>query len=144
MTVNKSRLIPIISVAVSILLAIAVLIAIGSLRRQRELLAAEKAITPAPTLAPPTLYARPTDALIRTGSIGPEVEQLQQRLKQLGYYEGGLDGQFGSGTRAAVERFQAQHGLRSDGMAGEETLAALYAASAQTMAPQPTPPPPAP
>lgn len=100
---------------------------------------AEAAITPAPTLAPPAIYAKPTEALLRSGSIGPEVTQLQERLKQLGYYEGEVDGQFGGGTRAAVVLFQQQHGLDADGMAGAETLQRIFSEQAQQMTVTPKP-----
>ncbi len=133
--------IPLASLAATIVLVIAVIVAAISLNRKQAELTYEQSITPAPTLAPPTIFARPTEALIRTGSIGPEVVQLQQRLFDLGYYQGEMDGQFGGGTRGAVEIFQAQHGLKADGLAGAETLAMLYGDTAQTMAPQPTPSP---
>ncbi len=141
MPAQRRNLVPLISLAVTVILAIAVIFAVISLNRRQAELAHEQSITPEPTLAPPTIYARPTEALIRMGSIGPEVLALQQRLKDLGYYQGEMDGQFGSGSRTAVEIFQAQHGLKADGMAGAETLAMLNSDAAQTMAPQPTPSP---
>ena len=75
---------------------------------------AEAAITPKPTIAPPTIFASPTEALLRGGSIGPEVLELQEKLKVLGYYEGDLDGQYGKGTTDAVILFQTQHSLTPD------------------------------
>lgn len=91
----------------------------------------EAAITPAPTLAPPTLFARATQALLRQGHVSLDVVHLQERLIALGYLSGEADGQFGGGTKEAVEHFQAQHGLTADGMAGEATLALLYSDRAQ-------------
>ncbi len=108
----------------------------GELRKTYQ---AEAAITPAPTIAPPQLYAKPTDALLRSGSIGPEVTQLQERLKELGFYEGEVDGQFGGGTRAAVVLFQQQHGLDADGMAGAATLERIYSTQAQQLTVTPKP-----
>lgn len=108
----------------------------GDLRRTYQ---AEAAITPAPTLAPPAIYAKPTEALLRSGSIGPEVTQLQQRLKELGFYDGEVDGQFGTGTRAAVVLFQQQHGLTADGMAGNDTLQRIFSQQAQALVVTPQP-----
>lgn len=99
----------------------------------------EAAITAAPTMAPPTLYARPTELLLRSGSTGLEVRQMQERLQALGYYTGELDGKFGGGTKAAVERFQLQHGLEPDGMAGTATLTMLASAQAQPFVATPKP-----
>ncbi len=81
----------------------------------------------------------PTPCILQKNSIGIEVKQLQQRLKDLGYYSGDVDGQYGTGTQTAVTAFQAQHGLKADGVAGEQTLAILYSESAQTFVPTPTP-----
>jgi peptidoglycan hydrolase-like protein with peptidoglycan-binding domain len=41
----------------------------------------------------------------------PKVEELQKQLKLLGYNIGRADGKFGSGTREAVAKFQAEEGL---------------------------------
>ena len=71
-----------------------------------------------------------------------EVRNLQSRLKQLGYYAGAIDGDFGASTEAAVKAFQINNNLRADGIAGSGTLSALYsdtARSARTAARTPTP-----
>ena len=81
----------------------------------------------------------PTSPLLKTGVRGDEVRRLQERLQALGYYAGELDGQYGQGTAEAVKLFQAQHGLTSDGVAGEATLSQVYASTAQTFVPSPTP-----
>jgi metacaspase-1 len=62
------------------------------------------------------------------GSSGPAVEQLQQRLKALGYFSGVVDGRYGALTYSAVKRFQEANGLTADGIAGPDTLAALEGA----------------
>ena len=80
-----------------------------------------------------------TPMLLKTGVKGDEVTRLQQRLKELGYYNGEVDGQYGPGTAEAVRVFQAQHGLDSDGIAGEATRTRLYAQDAQTCVPTATP-----
>ncbi len=88
-------------------------------------------LTPEPTIAPPPLEYRPVEALLRVGSIGPEVIQLQNRLKELGFYDGEVDGKYFAGTETAVLAFQTQHGLDADGMAGAQTLEKLYSTEAQ-------------
>jgi len=62
---------------------------------------------------------------LRQGSSGPEVTELQQKLKDLGFDPNGVDGNFGPGTRDAVITFQQSKGLQADGIAGPATLAAL-------------------
>lgn len=54
-----------------------------------------------------------------------DTNALQQRLNTLGYPVV-IDGDYGPKTRAAVIRFQRDHNLVEDGIAGEKTLAALY------------------
>ena len=62
---------------------------------------------------------------LRQGSSGPDVTNLQQKLKDLGFDPNGVDGNFGPGTRDAVIAFQQSQGLQADGIAGPATLAAL-------------------
>src|SRR5712691_12063668 len=62
---------------------------------------------------------------LRQGSSGPDVTNLQQKLKDLGFDPNGVDGNFGPGTRDAVIAFQQSKSLQADGIAGPETLAAL-------------------
>ena len=69
---------------------------------------------------------------LKEGSEGAEVRSLQTRLKTLGYYTGSVDGDFGSGTTAAVKAFQRAHGLTADGIAGTSTLNRLYSSSAKS------------
>ena len=52
-------------------------------------------------------------------------EQIQQKLKDLGYYFGSVDGIYGNATRNAVVAFQKANGLTADGVAGPKTIAAL-------------------
>ena len=60
----------------------------------------------------------------------------QERLQELGYDPGVADGAYGAGTAAAVEMFQAVNGLDADGIAGYQTLTALFA---ETALPRPEP-----
>ena len=64
-------------------------------------------------------------ASYKKGSSGSTVKQIQTKLKQWGYYDGSIDGVFGSGTEKAVKYFQKKNGLTADGVAGSATLAAL-------------------
>ena len=65
------------------------------------------------------------EALSKYGSRGNEVKQIQQKLKNWGYYKGAVDGIYGSKTLEAIKYFQRKNGLTVDGIAGEKTLAAL-------------------
>ncbi len=64
-------------------------------------------------------------ALSKYGSRGDEVKQIQTKLKNWGYYSGSVDGVYGSGTLAAVKKFQRKNGLTADGIAGTKTLQAM-------------------
>ena len=64
-------------------------------------------------------------ALSKYGSSGNEVIQIQTKLKRWGYYNGSVDGVYGSKTVAAVKWFQSKNGLTADGIAGPKTLAAM-------------------
>ena len=72
-----------------------------------------------------------TDVLSKQGSRGNEVRQIQQKLKNWGYYFGEVDGIFGVQTKKAVMDFQRKNGLAVDGIAGNATLRAclLYTSS---------------
>ena len=65
------------------------------------------------------------DALSKYGSRGDEVRQIQTKLKRWGYYNGNVDGIFGSQTLEAVKYFQRKNGLTVDGIAGPATLKAI-------------------
>lgn len=52
-------------------------------------------------------------------------KSVQQKLKNLGYYTGAVDGIYGSKTKQAVKNFQRDNGLVVDGIIGPKTLAAL-------------------
>ena len=64
-------------------------------------------------------------AVLKQGSSGSDVRTLQQKLKSWGYYDGSVDGIFGSGTKEAVKYFQRTNGLSADGIVGSATAAAL-------------------
>ena len=113
-----------------IVLATYMIPTIGEVRREMSLTP-----TPLPPV-PDTVRGKgaaemvtPEPAL-HNGSQGEKVWQLQERLKELGYYTGEVDGQFGPGTREAVIAFQKKNGLDADGLAGEETQKVLYSENA--------------
>lgn len=64
-------------------------------------------------------------ALSKYGSRGEEVRTIQTKLKRWGYYNGSVDGIYGSQTLAAVKKFQQKNGLTVDGIAGTKTLQAM-------------------
>ena len=68
--------------------------------------------------------------LLKNGSDGVRVERLQNRLRELGYLAEPTDGEFGDRTEEAVKLFQKKVGLKQDGLAGVNTLKALYKTSA--------------
>lgn len=70
-------------------------------------------------------YAPPTRPTLAYGDRGSAVSDLQRRLKSQGYYRGEIDGDFGSATADAVQRFQRANNLRVDGVVGATTWAAL-------------------
>ncbi|AFQ46394.1 spore cortex-lytic enzyme [Desulfosporosinus meridiei] len=77
-------------------------------------------------------YAALGDRLLGRGSKGSEVTELQKRLVQLGYVVGTVDGKYGSKTEAAIQRFQKEHGLRVDGLAGTQTIKELIRLTGQS------------
>ena len=64
-------------------------------------------------------------ATYRQGSSGEQVRIIQTKLKNWGYYDGAVDGIYGSQTAQAVKYFQRKNGLTADGIAGPATLKAL-------------------
>jgi membrane-bound lytic murein transglycosylase B len=51
--------------------------------------------------------------------------ELQERLKNLGYYTGEIDGSLGKGSRQAIHIFQTENGLPADGIPSQSILEAL-------------------
>ena len=89
----------------------------------------EQPATPTPTQAPVT--PTPTPKSLQRGFTGSDaVRAVQKRLKELGYYKGSADGDFGPATEQAVKDFQKANGLTADGKVGEKTLAKMNAKNA--------------
>lgn len=72
-----------------------------------------------------TYYITGLSPSLKPGSMGEEVEQLQQSLKNWGYYTGEIDGNYNPMTYQAVRSFQSRHRLPTDGIAGFDTLMAM-------------------
>ena len=62
--------------------------------------------------------------VLRSGAAGSSVESLQYLLRAQGQNIS-VDGQFGSGTEAAVRNVQQAKGLSADGVVGEQTWQAI-------------------
>ncbi len=63
------------------------------------------------------------------GATGADVTELQVRVAGWAGYRVNfsIDGSYGPATTTAVRNFQSAHGLSADGLAGPQTLAAIYA-----------------
>ncbi|MBQ8537648.1 MAG: peptidoglycan-binding protein, partial [Clostridia bacterium] len=122
----------------------------------QEALFAEDAIakdvpTPAPTpnvtytqdgtvAAQPQKYTKK----LKRGSTGKEVKLVQQRLKDLGFFDGPITGNYMNQTQAAVKEFQEYNGMKVDGVTGENTWNAMFNQDdvvPVNATPRPTPPP---
>jgi N-acetylmuramoyl-L-alanine amidase len=62
---------------------------------------------------------------LRRGASGRDVEIVQSRLRQWGYYDGPVNGVFGPLTEDAVKLFQRRNGLVADGIVGPQTAKAI-------------------
>lgn len=68
-----------------------------------------------------------SDTVLRYGSRGEDVRELQNDLILLGYLSGSADGVYGAKTRSAVTAYQSRNGLAADGAAGNATRSAATA-----------------
>lgn len=57
----------------------------------------------------------------REGARSGKTKDIQQALKNAGYYDGKIDGVKGKGTRKAIKDFQRANGLKADGVVGRRT-----------------------
>lgn len=116
----------------------------GALRHQRATVRASKIIilTLMICLVPAHSFAYTFSRLLRSGSSGQDVAELQKILKKDPsiYPEGVVSGYFGSATERAVQRFQITHGLATRdtplsagyGIVGPKTRAKLNEISGGT------------
>ena len=89
---------------------------------------------PSPTPSPsPEPTPTPTpDPTLKKGDENERVQELQERLMDLGYLDVDETTQlYGPATKYAVQLFQRQHGLDQDGVAGPQTLAMIYSDDAK-------------
>ncbi len=64
-------------------------------------------------------------ASYKMGASGDAIKEIQQRLKDWGYYNGNVDGYYGALTQDAVIAFQKKHGITVDGIVGSQTAEKL-------------------
>ena len=81
---------------------------------------------------------------LERGSKGDSVSNVQERLKELGYYQGSITGKYDSETQKAFKAFEKNNSLPNDGKATQADLIVLFSstavakASSATVEKQPT------
>lgn len=80
---------------------------------------------------PPPAKPPAKKQVLKRGSIGTDVAELQAALNALGYPCGAADGIFGPKTEAAVIKFQRAAKIGVDGIVGPQTWAALEKAASK-------------
>jgi len=83
---------------------------------------------------------------IKLGDSGTDVESMQSRLNELGYYDGKINGYFGVATEDSLEAFQTKNKLSVDSVFNVDDRDLLYSPEAKpkidpTPTPSPTPKP---
>ena len=76
-------------------------------------------------VSPGVLPAQASRPLLKLGSQGVDVLEVQALLQLLGYYDGELDGTYTNQTERAVIEFQKSAGLGQDGILGTSTWSKL-------------------
>ncbi len=72
-----------------------------------------------------SLYFTGTASSLKLGDKGQEVKDMQQELKNWGYYNGKVNGTFGYDTFTSVLRYQRNYGFRANGIADRNTLLSM-------------------
>jgi N-acetylmuramoyl-L-alanine amidase len=120
--------VPIVKVGITGCLSL--LFALSGFSARGQQTQAPDAISPNPEPSPaeilPLESSRP---ILRVGSQGAPVSELQALLKLLGYYTGAVDGVYQESTAIAVTAFQRAAGLAADGVTGPSTWSRLLPAS---------------
>jgi peptidoglycan hydrolase-like protein with peptidoglycan-binding domain len=142
-TVARRRRIAVFAaLAVAVLVVIIVIVATsggsgnspnvaGTTTQSTQPTTSPRTTTTTPTTTTPSLRVTiPAGGNLSIGDSGTAVVALQKALKALGFYDGTADGDFGSGTQAAVIAFQEAHNLTQDGIVGTDTAQALNQALA--------------
>ena len=90
----------------------------------------EMSLTPTPLPPAPDTIRADSRPEIAEGDWGLEVEDMQRRLLELGYFTDSVDGQFGPITKEAVIAFQAANHLPANGVIDQKTREVLLSKSA--------------
>ena len=93
---------------------------------------------PTPT-TPPAVTPGGTYPALYPNDTGDLVKAMQRRLKELGYFDGDIGGNYLTKTTAAVEKFQAAVGYPVDGIASSDLLSLLYSPAAPVYGQSATP-----
>lgn len=96
--------------------------------------------TPTPTPTPDTSFK----GTLEYGDTGARVKLMQERLLELGFFEGKVTNGFYARTSTAVKAFQKHNALKVDGVVGEDTWTTLFSDRAIPAGATPAPPTPVP
>ncbi len=83
------------------------------------------ALLGAPALAVVPPAVAPVAPAYEPGLSVHAMQMVQERLSQLGYYHGGIDGVWGAGTQNAIAQFQQGRGLQPNGQLNPATVTAM-------------------
>lgn len=72
----------------------------------------------------------PSSVTVKYGSQGEMVTKIQERLQELGFFTGSIDGYFGSETEKAYKEFQKAAGVTVDGISGASDQELLFSDNA--------------
>ena len=72
-----------------------------------------------------TGYSPASAPMLKIGSQGKAVKDVQAFLKQEKLYNGPIDGVFGQNMRSSIMAFQRSQKLNADGLVGQKTWAAM-------------------
>jgi peptidoglycan hydrolase-like protein with peptidoglycan-binding domain len=78
-------------------------------------------------------------AMVATAAADQSIADVQQALKDQGFYYGEINGQKDADTVAAIRRYQIRNGLQITGELNDETLRSIKSASANSQLPRPAP-----
>jgi peptidoglycan hydrolase-like protein with peptidoglycan-binding domain len=77
------------------------------------------------TVSSVTTVAEPQPVKTASSYVQPSKREIQQALKNAGFYQGSVDGKMGPQTREAIKQFQQSNGLKADGIVGRQTWSKL-------------------
>lgn len=75
---------------------------------------------------PSAAFAADSNEILMRGEKNDNVVELQQILKQKGFYNSDITGFYGEETEQAVKEYQEKNGLEPDGKVGPETSLSLF------------------